>query len=280
MDKIIILDDMVYIRYRVKQLLEEQGIEVYEAATSFDFFNKLYDKKSEINLIILEIGLSSEDGFEILKRIRGRELNIPIMILTKLNTRADFIKCIKEGTSEYILKPFNNKMLIERINKLIKSHKVDEKPGEIVYLNFQEYMIKQINKAKENGTKVSFMMASLIKANATSEGEKIDIKDTYLILTDLLYEELKGLFKTPNLFVKYGFSTFIGIFPECDNDSIIKIEESIQKKYKKIKGNNERYKDYSIECVFVTYPEDGHEKQELLDNLMANMKEKIDNNIK
>jgi DNA-binding response OmpR family regulator len=287
MDKIIMLDDMAYTRYRVKQLLYEEGIEVYEASTSAAFFNKLYEKKDEINLIILEVGLSSEDGFEVLKKIRERELKIPIMILTKMNTRTDFIKCIKEGTIEYILKPFDNKMLVERVNKLIKCYKVDEKPEEIIveepeeiiYLNFQEYMIKQISKAKEQETKVSFMMASLIKANATSEGEKIDVKDAYLILTDLLYEGLKELFKAPDLFVKYGFSTFIGILPKYDNDSITKIEESIQEKYKKIKVSDERYNDYSIECVFVTYPEDGHEKQELLDNLMARMKEKIDNSI-
>ncbi len=42
---IIILDDMSYMRYRVKDLLEEKDIKVYEASTSFEFFNKLYEKR-------------------------------------------------------------------------------------------------------------------------------------------------------------------------------------------------------------------------------------------
>lgn len=280
MNKVIILDDMAYVRYRVKQLLEDEGIEVYEASTAFDFFNKLYDKKDEINLIILEVGLSSEDGLEVLKKIKGRDLKIPIMILTKMNGRADFIKCIKEGTSEYILKPFNNKVLLERIGKLIKAYKEDANLGEVIYLNFQEYMVKQIKKAKEQGTKVSFMMVSLIKSKLTSEGEKIDVKDAYLFLTDLLYEKLKDLFKAPDLFVKYGFSTFIGVLPNYSDNGIIETNRKIQEKYKGLKIKDNRYKDYALECVFATYPEDGEEKQELLDNLTEKMKDKIDNSIK
>ncbi len=280
MNKVIILDDMAYVRYRVKQLLEGEGIEVYESSTAFDFFNKLYDKKDEINLIILEVGLSSEDGLEVLKKIKGRDLKIPIMILTKMNGRADFIKCIKEGTSEYILKPFNNKVLLERIGKLIKSYKEDANPGEVIYLNFQEYMVKQIKKAKEQRTKVSFMMVSLIKSKLTSEGEKIDVKDAYLFLTDLLYEKLKDLFKVPDLFVKYGFSTFIGVLPNYNDNDIMETNKKIQEKYKELKIKDNRYKDYALECVFATYPEDGEEKQELLDSLTEKMKEKIDNSIK
>lgn len=163
MDKVIVLDDMAYMRYRVKEILERKGIGVYEAGTSFDFFNKLHDNKDEINLIILEVGLSNEDGFEVIRKIKARNLNIPIMILTKMNTRNAFIKCIKEGTSEYILKPFNNKMLIERVNKLIKSSKNKDEQGEIIYLNFQQYITRQIVKAKAEHTKLSIIMISLIK---------------------------------------------------------------------------------------------------------------------
>lgn len=65
---IIILDDMSYMRYRVKDLLEEKDIKVYETSTSFEFFNKLYEKKDNIDLIILELGLTREDGFEVVEK--------------------------------------------------------------------------------------------------------------------------------------------------------------------------------------------------------------------
>ncbi|NMM64696.1 response regulator [Clostridium sp. P21] len=277
MYKIIILDDMPYIRYRVKELLAKEDIEIYESGTSFDFFNKLYDKKSEINLIILEVGLTSEDGFGVLKKINGLNLKIPIMILTKMNTRIDFIRCIKEGISEYILKPFDPKTFIRKIDKLIVSHEKGEEPEEIVYLNFQEYMLKQIDRAKKENSKVSIMMVSLVKPNSNLEGEKIEAKERYLILIDLLYEKLKNLFKVPDLFVKHGFSSFAGIIPWEGNSPVNKIEKSIESSYEEIKKKDGRYNEYEIKYVFATYPEDGKEGQSLLDQLDTKMKDKIDN---
>lgn len=123
MQNIIILDDMSYMRYRVKDLLEEKDIKVYEASTSFEFFNKLYEKKDNIDLIILELGLTREDGFEVVEKIRERNVDIPIVILTKVNTRDAFAKVIREGISDYILKPFDNKVLLDRIVKTIKESK-------------------------------------------------------------------------------------------------------------------------------------------------------------
>lgn len=276
MDKIIILDDMAYIRYRVKDILESTGIEVYESANSFDFFNKLYDKKDDISLIILEVGLSSEDGFEVLRKVKARDLKIPIMILTKLNTRTEFIKCIKEGTSEYILKPFTNKLLVERAEKLIKSYKAYDEPGEIIYLNFQEYIVKQIEKAKIEKKNLSVMMVSLIKSSITNQEEKIEVRDSYIILMDLLYERLKELFKTPDLFEKYGLSTFVGVLPGCNNKNTYEIMNKMQRLYNEIKKEDPMYMEYNLECVFATFPEDGLEKQQLLDKLAAKMKHKID----
>lgn len=64
---IIILDDMSYMRYRVKDLLEEKDIKVYETSTSFEFLIS-FMKKDNIDLIILELGLTREDGFEVVEK--------------------------------------------------------------------------------------------------------------------------------------------------------------------------------------------------------------------
>ena len=275
MYKIIMLDDMVYVRYRVKDILENIGMEVCDSGTSFDFFNKLYDNKKELNLIILEVGLSSEDGFSILRKIRGRNLNIPIMVLTKLNDRSSFIKCIKEGTSDYILKPFNNKMLIERVNKLIKSSKNKDEQGEIIYLNFQQYITRQIVKAKAEHTKLSIIMISLIKKYFTEMDEKIEVKDNYLILVDSLYEKLRVLFKTPDLFEKYGFSTLVGVLPRCQRGRVRFIMNKINEIYNRIRSVDEKYSEYHLECSYVVFPDDGKDKPQLLDKLTSNMKDKL-----
>lgn len=276
MKKVIILDDMAYIRYRVKRLLSNQGIEVYESSNSFDFFNQLIDKKDEINLIILEIGLGNEDGFEVLKKIRAKDLKIPIMILTKLSTRIDFIKCIKEGTSEYILKPFDGKILVDRIDKLLEDHTESSKDDEIIHLNFQEYMAKQISIAKKNKTNVSTIMMSLTKIEAVKvDKEKIDVGESYFFLVDSLYEKLKDLFKNSGLFEKYGFSTFVAVLPNCNRNKTEVLKKKIIERYTTLKKKEYKYENYDLNIVFVVYPEDGHEKQELLDKLTMKFKTKL-----
>ena len=272
MYKIIMLDDTAYVRYRVKDILENIGMEVCEAGTSFDFFNKLYDMKRDLNLIILEVGLGSEDGFSVLRKIKGRALNIPVMILTKLNDRSSFIKCIKEGTSDYILKPFNNKMLIDRISKLVVCHENSNKSEEIIYLNFQQYIVRQIIKCKAESKKFSVIMVSLIKENFTELDEKIDVRDSYLILIDLLYNKLKVIFKTSDLFEKYGLSTFVGVLPDCDEEKVVSIIDNMTLIYTKLKSADKRYSEYALQFSFVVYPQDGEDKQQLLDKLTVKMK--------
>ncbi|ADK15969.1 MULTISPECIES: response regulator transcription factor [Clostridium] len=275
MNKVIILDDMIYVRYRVRRVLEDAGIGVYECGNSFEFFNRLYDKKEEINLIILEVGLSTEDGFEVLKKIKAKKLNIPVMILTKLNSREAFIKGIKAGTSEYILKPFNSKNLVKRIMKLIKSSRNSDRPEEIVYLNFQEYIARQIMKCGSQNKKLSIIMVSLVKKYYTEQEEKIEVKDSYLILLDLVYEKLRSLFKVPDLFEKYGLSTFISVVPDCNYRKVVSVVHQMECVYNKIKIMNEKYSEYDLKCSYVIFPDDGTDKNYLMNKLNIKMKMKI-----
>ncbi|AYD39896.1 response regulator [Clostridium fermenticellae] len=268
MKKIIVLDDMAYIRYRVRLILKDQDIDVYESYSSYDLFNQLSDKGDEIGLIILEIGLSNEDGFEVLKKIRAKDYKIPIMILTKLSTRNDFIKCIKEGASEYILKPFDSKILANRVKRLIRDEKTESGYEEIIYLNFQEYLSKQIDIAREDRKNLSVFMMNLTKIETIRvKNEKIDFNEKYFFLLDSLYKELKGIFKNLGLFEKYGFSAFVGVLPDCDKNKMMLLKKNVIEKYNILKKAENRYKNYDLNVVFAVYPEDGNKKQNLLDKI-------------
>ena len=313
MQNIIILDDMSYMRYRVKDLLEEKDIKVYEASTSFEFFNKLYEKKDNIDLIILELGLTREDGFEVVEKIRERNVDIPIVILTKVNTRDAFAKVIREGISDYILKPFDNKVLLDRIVKTIKESKgskeqvstekeskiqkiyINEdnentneakeevvKEKEIIDLNVKEeelpeefkiYFVDELNKAKTDNTKVSSVIFTLIKN--TDEEEKIDVKESYITLTDVFYKGIKDIFKGPNFITKHGLLTFVGVLPNCDEDKVEDVKNKIQEKYKMLSLIYPQLSQYHVGYGNVTYPVDGDTVEELLDKLMDKMRENI-----
>ncbi|MGO5066878.1 MULTISPECIES: response regulator [unclassified Clostridium] len=306
MQNIIILDDMSYMRYRVKDLLEEKDIKVYEASTSFEFFNKFYEKKDNIDLIILELGLTREDGFEVVERIREKNVDIPIVILTKVNTRDAFAKVIREGISDYILKPFDNKILLNRILKTIKESKasqeeilIDNKPEvqeiyinedseninevkEIISFNVREeelpeefkiYFVDELNRAKTNDKKVSSVIFTLIKN--TDEEEKIDVKESYITLTEIFYKGIKDVFKAPNFITKHGLLTFVAVLPNYGEERVEEIKNKIQEKYKMLSLIYPQLSRYHVGYGNVTYPIDGNTVEELLDKLMDKMKENI-----
>lgn len=306
MQNIIILDDMSYMRYRVKDLLEEKDIKVYEASTSFEFFNKFYEKKDNIDLIILELGLTREDGFEVVERIREKNVDIPIVILTKVNTRDAFAKVIREGISDYILKPFDNKILLNRILKTIKESKasqeeilIDNKPEvQEIYINedseninevkeiidfnvreeelpeeFKIYFVDELNRAKTNDKKVSSVIFTLIKN--TDEEEKIDVKESYITLTEIFYKGIKDVFKAPNFITKHGLLTFVAVLPNYGEERVEEIKNKIQEKYKMLSLIYPQLSRYHVGYGNVTYPIDGNTVEELLDKLMDKMKENI-----
>ncbi|MCR1934633.1 response regulator [Clostridium tepidum] len=306
MQNIIILDDMSYMRYRVKDILEEKDIKVYEASTSFEFFNKLYEKKDNIDLIILELGLTKEDGFEVVEKIREKNVDIPIVILTKVNTRDAFAKVIREGISDYILKPFDNKVLLDRIlktireSKTIKEETLVDKKTEVqeIYINedsenvneakkildssvteeelpeeFKIYFVDELNRAKANDKKVSSVIFTLIKS--TDEEEKIDVKESYITLTDIFYKGIKDVFKAPNFVTKHGLLTFVAVLPNYGEERIEEIKNKIKEKYKMLSLIYPQLSNYHVGYGNVTYPTDGNTAEELLDKLMNKMKENI-----
>jgi hypothetical protein len=114
-----------------------------------------------------------------------------------------------------------------------------------------------------------------MKKYFTAMDEKIDVKDNYLILMDSLYEKLRTVFKVKDLFEKYGFSTLVGVLPQCAKDQALVTINKINEIYDTIRSADEKYAEYHLEYSCVTFPEDGENKQQLLDKLTSNMRGKV-----
>ncbi len=241
-----------------------------------------------------------------MERIREKNVDIPIVILTKVNTRDAFAKVIREGISDYILKPFDNKILLDRILKTIKESKVsqeeiliDNKPEvQEIYINedseninevkkiidfnvreeelpeeFKIYFVDELNRAKTNDKKVSSVIFTLIKN--TDDEEKIDVKESYITLTEIFYKGIKDVFKAPNFITKHGLLTFVAVLPNYGEERVEEIKNKIQEKYKMLSLIYPQLSKYHVGYGNVTYPIDGNTVEELLNKLMDKMKENI-----
>ena len=114
--KIFIIEDELAIREELIELLLKYG---YECGSSDDFQNiGEIALASGSNLILLDINLPYQDGFQICRYIRQKS-NVPIIIITSRNTDFDELLGLNIGADDFISTPYNAQVLIARIQKLL-----------------------------------------------------------------------------------------------------------------------------------------------------------------
>ena len=114
---IVIIEDDIVIREKLSLLLQEAG---YQTTSTTNFSNIIQELSvTNANLILLDINLPFMDGFAICKKIKA-ESNIPIIFVTSRNTTADEIKSIQVGGFDFITKPYNKIVLLEKIKRALK----------------------------------------------------------------------------------------------------------------------------------------------------------------
>lgn len=115
---LLIADDDDLLRNLVKEVLEEQGYQVYEAADGEEALD-IFWEHSEIVLVILDIMMPKLDGLAVLDEIRERS-DVPILMLTALGDSSSELSCLKHGASDFVSKPFHYEILVERVKNLLK----------------------------------------------------------------------------------------------------------------------------------------------------------------
>lgn len=104
MEKVLIVDDTKNIRMMLTTCLELEGYEVIQAKNGHEAL-EIFDKEN-INVAFIDIKMPEISGTEILRRIRGKGINIPIIIMTAFATVKNAIECTKLGAVAYLQKPF------------------------------------------------------------------------------------------------------------------------------------------------------------------------------
>jgi DNA-binding response OmpR family regulator len=116
--KILVIEDEPKVAAFLKKGLEEQG---YDIDLAYDgHMGEKLASKSGIDLIILDIVLPHVNGIELCKRIREKNISIPVLMLTALGTADDKVEGFDAGADDYLIKPFEFKELIARIKALTR----------------------------------------------------------------------------------------------------------------------------------------------------------------
>ena len=116
--KILVTDDEARMRKLVKDFLIKEGYEVIEASDGNEALDRFYEDNG-ISLIILDVMMPGPDGYEVCKEIRSQS-DVPIIMLTAKGEERDELQGFNTGADEYISKPFSPKILVARVNALLR----------------------------------------------------------------------------------------------------------------------------------------------------------------
>ena len=115
---ILIVDDESRMRKLVKDFLNKNGIQVVEAENGEQACDIFYSQK-DISLIILDVMMPKMDGWQVCREIRSNS-NVPIIMLTARGDEKDELLGFELGVDEYISKPFSPKILVARIDAILR----------------------------------------------------------------------------------------------------------------------------------------------------------------
>lgn len=116
--KILIVDDESRMRKLIKDFLEREGYQTLEAADGVEAMDIFYENR-DVALIILDVMMPRMDGWAVCREVRESS-TVPIMMLTARSEERDELKGFELGVDEYIAKPFSPKILVARVNALLK----------------------------------------------------------------------------------------------------------------------------------------------------------------
>ena len=123
---ILVVDDESRMRKLIKDFLAQKGYSILEAGDGEEALHVYEENKNHINLILLDVMMPKLDGWSVLRQIRQTS-RIPIIMLTARGEEQDELFGFELGVDEYISKPFSPKILVARVEALLKRTKPEEK---------------------------------------------------------------------------------------------------------------------------------------------------------
>ena len=116
--KILVVDDESRMRKLVKDFLTKKNFQVLEAGNGEEAMDIFYEEK-DIALIILDVMMPKMDGWEVCREIR-KNSKVPIIMLTARSYERDELLGFDLGVDEYISKPFSPKILVARVEAILR----------------------------------------------------------------------------------------------------------------------------------------------------------------
>lgn len=141
MIQILLIEDEPGIQESIQIALEADGFSLKIASTGIEGLQILND---HVSLILLDIGLPDQNGFDLLKQIRKKH-QIPVIFLTARNAEIDKVLGLEIGADDYIVKPFSPRELLARISAILRrtqnQREVEQKSNQKIRISLEKKLV-------------------------------------------------------------------------------------------------------------------------------------------
>jgi len=161
--KILIVEDEPKTGAYLRQGLTEAGFAVDLAATGPDGLHQA--SQTDYDLVVLDVMLPGLDGWQVLREMRGRALQMPVLFLTARDQVEDRVKGLELGADDYLVKPFSFAELLARVRTILRRGRND---GTTTVL------------------RVADLELDLLRRRASRAGKRIDLTAKEFALLEML----------------------------------------------------------------------------------------------
>jgi len=181
--KILIVDDEPPIRKLLRMGLSSQGYEVLEAPNGKAALDLLAGKPA---LVILDLGLPDIDGHDLLQRIRQRQEDMPIIVLSSRGDEAGKVAALDLGANDYVTKPFGMDELFARMRTAMRHQLQGHGERPMFHVgNLSVDLVRRIVKIGDNEVKLSPKEYDLLRLLVLHAGKVL----THRFLLQELWDE-------------------------------------------------------------------------------------------
>lgn len=117
--RVLIVDDAIFMRMKLKDILEKNGFEVVaEAQNGAEAIDKFKSEKPDI--VTMDITMPEMDGIAALKGIKSVDNSAKVIMCSAMGQQSMVMEAIQAGAVDFIVKPFESDRVIESLNKAIR----------------------------------------------------------------------------------------------------------------------------------------------------------------
>jgi DNA-binding response OmpR family regulator len=129
-ETILVVEDDRSLREGLAMNFRLRGYRVLTAADGDEGLRAAFDERPD--LIVLDLMLPGADGLEILSELRGREVGVPVLILSARDRLQDKVRGLEIGADDYLTKPFQLPELVARVEVMLRRRRAERRAASVL----------------------------------------------------------------------------------------------------------------------------------------------------